>query len=63
MPEPLREDVEVSWLAFLDQFDAEIYPNIFRPRGYTRAEVLVAWSIGRLEAELEGVKSAIEDKL
>lgn len=63
MPEPLSEDVEESWLVFLNRFDAEIYPTLFAPRGYTKGEALLAWSIGRLEAEVDGVRQAVEEKL
>jgi hypothetical protein len=60
MPEPLREDVEESWLEFLNRFDAEIYPHIFRRYGFTRAEALMSWQLAKIESELDELKALIE---
>lgn len=60
MSEPLHEETEESWLEFLNRFDNEIYPNVFRRYGYTRAEAMTFWSLAKIESGLEELRVLIE---
>lgn len=53
MPEPLHEAVENAWLAFLNRFDTEIYPVLFKDRGYTKGEALLAWHLSQVNEGLD----------
>lgn len=60
MPEPLTEQAEESWLEFLNRFDAEIYPTLFKRYGYTRADALMVWQLARIDTGLEELRQSIE---
>lgn len=55
MPEPLEEEAETSWMVYLDRFDKEIYPVLFKPRGYTKGEAAIIWSLGKLENRVDAL--------
>lgn len=52
MPEPLDEHTEETWLAYLNKFEQEIYPALFEPRGYTKNEALMFWSMNTLTNDI-----------
>lgn len=55
MSEPLHEEVEQSWIEFLNRFDAEIYPTLFEKRGFTKGEAMIIWNLSKIEAQLDEV--------
>lgn len=61
MSEPLDEAVEESWLEYFNRFNDEIYPNIFRAQGLTRAEALVLWEMANLRGEIVGLAERIAE--
>lgn len=59
MSEPLEEEVEESWLVFLNRFEQEIYPTLFEPRGYTKPDAMIVWTLSRMETTLDEIKEAL----
>lgn len=60
--EPLTESAEISWIEFLNRFDNEIYPTLFKDRGYTKGEALECWNNNLLRTDIEKLLELLEDK-
>lgn len=60
MPEPIHESTEVAWQEALTRFDVEIYPLLFKERGYSKAEAMLVWRLAGLQEEIEDLRKVIE---
>lgn len=52
------EDVEVSWIEVLAEFDDKVWP-VFERRGYTKDTALLLWSIIQLKKVVNDIASAV----
>jgi hypothetical protein len=61
--EPIEERTEEAWFTFLNRFDEHIYPVLFEPRGYTKAEALLVWSTSQVEATLDMIVERLDERV
>ena len=59
MAEPMDEAVETSWLEWLNRYDSEIWPALFEPRGISRADGMILWSLNMLRTTVCELKDAL----
>jgi len=63
MSEPLDEETETTWIEFMNRFDTEIYPVIFKDRGYTKDVAMIIWTLNKYGNDLADVLEELKNKI
>lgn len=59
---PLEERLEVGWKVALERFRDVIYPELFKPHGYTLAEAHILWSIDILSNDVRSMQASLDNR-
>lgn len=58
----MTEDQEESWIRALNHFDSEVWPHLFKDRGYTKGEAMIIWRLCSLDEAVEALRNDMKPK-